>query len=104
VLVGWAFLCGTPNARAADADSYVSLWIIPPGESEPNDIAQGEDIPSRMRALRVSLTGTRGPGNIRELEHFIERSVILSSGNVLCAPLADPQGKPPRQNTWRQLR
>jgi formate hydrogenlyase transcriptional activator len=28
------------------------------------------------------------PGNIRELQNFIERSVILSSGNVLCPPLA----------------
>jgi formate hydrogenlyase transcriptional activator len=27
------------------------------------------------------------PGNIRELQHFIERSVILTSGNVLCPPL-----------------
>jgi len=29
------------------------------------------------------------PGNIRELQNFIERSVILSSGPVLCAPLKD---------------
>jgi formate hydrogenlyase transcriptional activator len=28
------------------------------------------------------------PGNIRELQNFIERSVILSSGNVLQAPFA----------------
>jgi formate hydrogenlyase transcriptional activator len=28
------------------------------------------------------------PGNIRELQNFIERSVILTSGNVLRAPLA----------------
>jgi formate hydrogenlyase transcriptional activator len=28
------------------------------------------------------------PGNIRELQNFIERSVILTSGNVLQAPLA----------------
>ena len=28
------------------------------------------------------------PGNIRELQNFIERAVILSSGAVLCAPLA----------------
>jgi formate hydrogenlyase transcriptional activator len=29
------------------------------------------------------------PGNIRELQNFIERAVILSSGAVLCAPLGD---------------
>jgi transcriptional regulator with GAF, ATPase, and Fis domain len=29
------------------------------------------------------------PGNIRELENFIERSVILSEGNRLIPPLAE---------------
>jgi formate hydrogenlyase transcriptional activator len=29
------------------------------------------------------------PGNIRELQNFIERAVILSSGHVLSAPLGD---------------
>jgi formate hydrogenlyase transcriptional activator len=29
------------------------------------------------------------PGNIRELQNFIERAVILSPGSVLCAPLGD---------------
>jgi formate hydrogenlyase transcriptional activator len=29
------------------------------------------------------------PGNIRELENFIERSVILSAGTSLRAPLAE---------------
>lgn len=32
------------------------------------------------------------PGNIRELQNFIERSVILTSGNVLHAPLASLPG------------
>jgi formate hydrogenlyase transcriptional activator len=32
------------------------------------------------------------PGNIRELQNFIERAVILSSGPVLCAPLGDLKG------------
>ena len=35
-----------------------------------------------------ALTSYQWPGNIRELQNFIERSVILSSGDVLCPPLA----------------
>ena len=35
-----------------------------------------------------ALTSHQWPGNIRELQNFIERSVILSPGNVLCPPLA----------------
>jgi len=38
-----------------------------------------------MRAL----ISYQWPGNIRELQNFIERSVILSSGNILCPPLAE---------------
>ena len=34
------------------------------------------------------LTSYPWPGNIRELQNFIERSVILTSGNVLESPLA----------------
>jgi formate hydrogenlyase transcriptional activator len=34
------------------------------------------------------LTSYAWPGNIRELQNFIERSVILTSGNILEAPLA----------------
>src|SRR3984885_10958738 len=58
-LVAWALLCGAPMVRAADTERHVSVWIISPEESGPNDIAQGEDIPARMEALRQSLAGTR---------------------------------------------
>src|SRR5690242_9944999 len=34
------------------------------------------------------------PGNIRELQNFIERSVILTSGNVLKSPLASLRNAP----------
>jgi formate hydrogenlyase transcriptional activator len=34
------------------------------------------------------------PGNIRELENFIERSVILSADNRLCPPLAELRMEP----------
>jgi formate hydrogenlyase transcriptional activator len=45
-----------------------------------------ESIPSEtMKAI----CDYHWPGNIRELENFIERSVILSRGSVLQAPLAE---------------
>ena len=34
------------------------------------------------------------PGNIRELQNFIERSVILSAGTVLCPPLGELKRSP----------
>jgi len=39
------------------------------------------------------------PGNIRELENFIERSVILSEGNVLRPPLAELREEISRQQS-----
>ncbi|HWW19088.1 MAG TPA: sigma 54-interacting transcriptional regulator, partial [Candidatus Saccharimonadales bacterium] len=39
-----------------------------------------------------SLTSYQWPGNIRELQNFIERSVIVSSGSVLRPPFASLQG------------
>jgi signal transduction histidine kinase len=59
LLVGCALLCGAPRAKAADADRHVSIWIISAEGAGPNDIAQGEDLPARMAALRLSLAGTR---------------------------------------------
>jgi formate hydrogenlyase transcriptional activator len=46
---------------------------------------QIEHIPPETMSALVS---HQWPGNIRELQNFIERSVILTSGNVLQAPLA----------------
>ncbi|MFZ3262618.1 MAG: sigma 54-interacting transcriptional regulator [Terriglobales bacterium] len=37
----------------------------------------------------TALTGRDWPGNIRELENFVERSVILTNGLVLAAPLGE---------------
>jgi formate hydrogenlyase transcriptional activator len=37
------------------------------------------------------------PGNIRELQNFVERAVILSPGRVLCAPLSDLRNSAPVQ-------
>src|SRR6202030_2376112 len=45
-------------------------------------------IPSRTME---TLVRWEWPGNIRELENFIERSVILTPGSVLQAPLSELQ-------------
>jgi PAS domain S-box-containing protein len=47
---------------------------------------QVETVPSQAMA---ALTKWDWPGNIRELENFIERAVILSKGPVLRVPLAE---------------
>src|ERR1700679_3146791 len=59
LLVGWALLCGALSAQGADTGRHVSIWIISAEGAGPNDIAQGEDLPARMEALRLSLAGTR---------------------------------------------
>ncbi|MGC2196335.1 MAG: sigma 54-interacting transcriptional regulator [Terriglobales bacterium] len=41
-----------------------------------------------------ALVNWHWPGNIRELENFIERSVILSDGSVLRSPLGELDGEP----------
>jgi formate hydrogenlyase transcriptional activator len=52
-----------------------------------------ETIPSQVMQ---ALARWRWPGNIRELENFIERAVILSPGPVLRAPLSELQ--PPQES------
>jgi formate hydrogenlyase transcriptional activator len=47
-----------------------------------------KNIESIPRAVMNALTVWEWPGNIRELENFIERSVILTHGKSLEAPLA----------------
>jgi formate hydrogenlyase transcriptional activator len=46
---------------------------------------QVDEVPAEVMQALVNHSW---PGNIRELQNFIERSVILTSGNVLRAPLA----------------
>jgi formate hydrogenlyase transcriptional activator len=52
---------------------------------------QIEQIPPETMS---ALTSYQWPGNIRELQNFIERSVILTSGDVLHSPLANLQSAP----------
>jgi PAS domain S-box-containing protein len=52
---------------------------------------QIESIPADVMK---ALTRWDWPGNIRELENFIERAVILSKGPALRVPLAELEGQP----------
>jgi PAS domain S-box-containing protein len=47
------------------------------------------EITSIPTEVMQALTKWDWPGNIRELENFVERAVILSKGPVLCAPLSE---------------
>jgi formate hydrogenlyase transcriptional activator len=51
---------------------------------------QIESIPS---AAMTKLCAWHWPGNIRELENFIERSVILTQGSALQVPTGELDGK-----------
>jgi formate hydrogenlyase transcriptional activator len=55
-----------------------------------------------------ALTRWTWPGNIRELENFLERSVILTRGSVLYVPLSELRAEIPEENiesdTTSQLR
>jgi formate hydrogenlyase transcriptional activator len=48
-----------------------------------------KDIERIPKAVMSALTGWEWPGNIRELENFVERSVILTRGKSLEPPLAE---------------
>jgi formate hydrogenlyase transcriptional activator len=48
----------------------------------------GKQIEHISPETMAALTSYQWPGNIRELQNFIERTVILTSGNVLEPPLA----------------
>jgi formate hydrogenlyase transcriptional activator len=52
---------------------------------------QIENVPPEIMS---ALSSYQWPGNIRELQNFIERSVILSSGTVLRPPLAELKHSP----------
>jgi PAS domain S-box-containing protein len=49
----------------------------------------GKSITSIPEETMKALTNWKWPGNIRELENFLERAVILTRGSVLYVPLAE---------------
>jgi len=90
------------------SDLYYRLRVfpisVPPLRKRREDIAilaryfvtnhasrMGRHIESIPPETMKALENWHWPGNIRELENFIERSVILTQGPVLRAPLAELQ-------------
>jgi formate hydrogenlyase transcriptional activator len=86
------------------SDLYYRLNVfplpLPPLRGRPEDIPalvehfveiyahrMGKQIEHISPETMTGLTSYQWPGNIRELQNFIERSVILTSGNVLRPPL-----------------
>jgi formate hydrogenlyase transcriptional activator len=52
-------------------------------------ISSAKSTPATMPTGLKALTKWDWPGNIRELENFIERAVILRKGSALRVPLAE---------------
>ena len=67
--------------RREDIPALVSHFVERYGRRMGKQI---EHIPPDIMS---ALSSHPWPGNIRELQNFIERSVIVTSGNVLCSPL-----------------
>jgi len=98
------------------ADLFFRLNVfpveLPPLRDRPEDIPLlvrhfAEEFSRRMgRRIEAISSQTmnalrqyRWPGNIRELQNVIERSVILSSGPILKLPIADLQSRPKPAST-----
>jgi len=86
--------------------------VLPPLRDRPEDIGtlarhftnkyaerMGRKIDRISSASMNAMMEWPWPGNIRELENFIERSVILSQGHTLNAPLSELQDPNADSNT-----
>jgi formate hydrogenlyase transcriptional activator len=76
------------RARREDIPALVAHFVEIFGRRMGKQI---EHIPPETMSVFSSY---QWPGNIRELQNFIERSVILSDGTVLRPPLAELKGSP----------
>jgi formate hydrogenlyase transcriptional activator len=93
-------------AREFRSDLYYRLHVfpirIPPLRERREDIPQlvsylvqkfAKQMQKRIEAIAPAvmkgLTAWEWPGNIRELENFMERSVIITRGKLLDAPLGE---------------
>jgi PAS domain S-box-containing protein len=98
------------NAREFRSDLYYRLNVfpilVPPLRERREDIRPLVEHFARKFAVQMKKSITSiptktmellvrwdWPGNIRELENFVERSVILSPGSVLQSPLSELQVK-----------
>jgi len=70
------------RARCEDIPALVAHFVELYGRR------MGKQIEHISPETMAALSSYQWPGNIRELQNFIERSVILSAGAVLRAPLA----------------
>jgi formate hydrogenlyase transcriptional activator len=94
------------ESREFRSDLYYRLNVfpirIPPLRERPEDIPllvryftqkygrlMNKEIESIPAAAMRKLSSWHWPGNIRELENFIERSVILTHGTALQAPIGE---------------
>jgi formate hydrogenlyase transcriptional activator len=94
------------ESREFRSDLYYRLNVfpirIPPLRERPEDIPllvryfaqkygrlMNKEIESIPASAMRKLSSWHWPGNIRELENFIERSVILTHGTALQAPIAE---------------
>jgi len=94
------------ESREFRSDLYYRLNVfpirIPPLRERPEDIPllvryftqkygrlMNKEIESIPSASMRKLSSWHWPGNIRELENFIERSVILTHGSALQAPIGE---------------
>jgi formate hydrogenlyase transcriptional activator len=104
-------LAAMVQERRFRADLFYRLHVFP--IALPPLRERADDIPSLARhfvgkfAARMNrdieiipeqvmeaMTNYSWPGNIRELQNFLERAVILSPGRVLAAPLSDLKSGP----------
>jgi transcriptional regulator with GAF, ATPase, and Fis domain len=76
------------RARSEDIPALVSHFVEVYGRR------MGKQIDHIPPATISALSSYQWPGNIRELQNFIERSVILSDGTVLSPPLAELKRSP----------
>jgi len=76
------------RARSEDIPALVSHFVEVYGRR------MGKQIDHIPPATISALSSYQWPGNIRELQNFIERSVILSDGTVLSPPLAELERSP----------